>query len=42
MKGGSKRVWYDRLSMALGMQVAEICLRNGLNAREASKKAAQL
>lgn len=41
-KGDSKRVWYSRLSMALDMLVVEICLRNGSNARELTKKVVQL
>lgn len=41
-KGGSKRVLYVRLSMVLGMSAAEIRLRNGSNALEATKKEVQL
>lgn len=41
-KGGSKRVWYVRLSMALDTEVAVKCLRNGSNALEVMKKAVEL
>lgn len=41
-KDGSKQVWYVRLSMALDTVVAVKCLRNGSNALEVTKKAAEL